>query len=218
MENSQSINWLQFRVAGVISRAAAYVLLNLTLLGAALQARVQSNEVEITDGEVIHCFNASSTATGIIKVLGQDSVLSVGTSDFDKGKLTDDRAICYDRVELHYAGTSASDITKTGTYTPHLYAIDGTQRMTGNLLNGIFRLYVNNKPVIVKRVSEMVNTGREYQGSNIFGEVAIPKVIKPDTAILAEIELPSDTAAGGSNTHYFKLVLKGAVTAISPGK
>lgn len=217
MENSVQ-NWLQLKVANVISRAAAYLLLNLSMLGSALAARVQSNEVEITDGEVVHYFNATSTATGIIKVLGNESVLGIGSSDFDKGKLTDDRAICYDRVELHYAGSSASDITKTGTYTPHMYAIDGTARFTGNLLNSVFKLYVNNKPVIVKQLSEMVNSGREYQSTNIFGEVAIPKIIKPDTQVRAEIELPTGTAVGGSNTHYFKLVLKGAVTAVSPGK
>lgn len=208
----------KLRASGLIGRAAAYLLLNLAFLGKAVAEKVQSKEVELFDGEVIHTFTASSAGTGLVKVLGNDSTQSVGISDFRQGELTGDRGVCFDRVELHYAGSNAADISKTGVYTPHMWEMDGTARFPGNFLNGIFRLYVNNKPVIEKNVSELVNMGREYQGQNVFGEVSIPKVIPPGVPVRAEIELPAGTAVGGANTHYFKLKFKGAVVGTTPGK
>lgn len=209
---------LQFKVTGLISRAAAYLLLNLAFMGTAIANRVNSGELEVVDGEVIHTFNVATTAGGIVKVLSNDSTRAVGSSDFDKGVLPNDRGICVDRIELWYAGESATDATLSGLYNPHNFAIDGTQRFPAKLLNGYFTLFVNNKPVFEKQVSEMISMGREYQGQNLFGELAIPKCIPPGTAIRAQIELPTGVTVGGTNTHYFKLKFKGAVTTIAPGK
>lgn len=209
---------LQLRAAKLISRAAAYLLLNISLLPQALATRVTNKEVELFDGEVIHTFSAASTATGNVLVLTNSSTQAVGVSDFRNGELVSDRAICFDRVELHYAGSSASDISKTGTYTPHVYAIDGTARIPGNVLNGVLRVYVNGKVVVEKQVGELMSLGREYQGVNVAEELAIPKVIPPGVPVKIELELPPGNTVGGANTHYFMLKFKGVVTAIQPGK
>lgn len=215
---------INLRVAGLISRAAAYLMTKLETLNPKTAAKLANKQLEVVDAEIIHTFGVATGGSGGTYTILDNSQSTinreVGVSDFDKGRLDEDSYLAVNRVTLDYGGLAASYNAKNKVFSPAKYDVAGAARFPAEVLNGRLRIYANNKPLFELPVDSIVLNGREFQGKEDLREMDIPKVIPGGTDIRIELITPSGTAISGtaSNTHHFKLRFQGAITKAAPGE
>lgn len=220
MENSIQINdVINLRVAGLISKAGAYLMSKLNKLSQATEQKLASGQIEVRDTTFLHTFSVAVAASGTVNVMDNSVGIQQGVSDFDKGKTDKDTYIAIEQIGLEYGGAAAAYAPKTKVFSPFVYDISGVAVVPAAVLNGRFILYANNKPVVELPVSEMMVKGREYQGSEQVKELGTPKIIPGDTQLKAEIVLASGEAVSGTPTHFhhFRVNFRGAGTFATPG-
>ena len=214
---------INLRMAGFISRAAAYLMTKLGTLNPNTAAKLQSGALEVVDAEIIHTFGIATGGTGgVFAVLDNSQTTinrEIGISDFDKGRLDEDSYLAVNRVTLDYGGIAATYNAKNKVFSPAKYDVAGAARFPAEVLNARLRVYANNKPLFELPVDSIVLNGREFQGKEDLREMDIPKIIPGGTDIRIELITPGGTAISGtaSQTHHFKLRFQGAVTKAAPG-
>ncbi len=111
---------IQYRMAGFLGRAAAYLVNKLGELNPKTAAKLSAGQLEVQDGEIIHTFSVTAGTTGGVTAVLDNSQTTnnkeVGVSDFDKGMLPEDSYLAVNRVILDYGGIAASYAPKTKTY------------------------------------------------------------------------------------------------------
>lgn len=210
---------INLRVAGLISKAGAYMMTKLNKLSEATARKLAANQIEVRDTTFLHTFRVNVGATGTVAVMDNAQGIEQGVSDFDKGKTDKDTYIAIEQIGLEYGGAAAAYTPKTKVFSPFVYDISGAVVVPAAVLNGRFILYANNKPVVELPVSEMMVKGREYQGSEQVKELGTPKIIPGDTQLKAEIVLATNEAVTGtaSHIHHFRVNFRGAGTFATPG-
>ncbi len=215
---------INLRMAGFISRAAAYLMSKLGELNPNTAAKLGSGALEVVDAEVIHTFGVATGGSGGVYAVLDNSQTTInreiGVSDFDKGRLDEDSYLSVNRVILDYGGIAASYNSKNKVFSPAKYDVAGAARFPAEVLNGRLRVFANNKPLFEMPVDGCVLNGREFQGKEDLRELEIPKIIPGGTDIRIELITPGGTAISGtaSNSHHFKLRFQGAITKAAPGK
>lgn len=213
---------VQLRNAGLLSPAAAYLMLKLGEVDTDTAAKLAAGVLEIADAEVIHTFSVTAvTQTGTVNVLNNNITSidkAIGVTDFDKGQLPKNSYLAVSRVILDYSAAAASYAPLTSVFSPAKFDIAGAARHPAGILNGKLIVYSNNKPLFEMPVDSLVLNGREFTGAETVRELAVPKIIPGGTDIKIELIMAGATGGTSGHFHHFKVRFQGAITKSAPGK
>jgi hypothetical protein len=193
-----------------LNRTQGLLVGKVNELDAGAQQKMRTGDLMLQDGDLF--VRKLVAGGGSIELLEASTVKDNGRSSFQGQSLPDNINIMVDRIGLSYA-TAASGVIDVAAQK---YSVDGNRVPTA-LLNGLFVLTLDDKPVQVWRISKFFSDSTTAMVPNVKADsfvVALdaPKLIKSGVAVGFRIIMPSNITLATTAAHFLEVVLLGAQT------
>jgi len=193
-----------------LTRTQGLLVAKANELDAGAQAKLKGGDFMLQDGDLF--VRKLVAGGGTIELLDMATVKDNGRSSFQGQALPDNTNLMCDRIGLSYA-TAAAGVTDTAAQK---FSVDGNRVPTA-LLNGLFILTLDEKPVQTWRISKFFSDSTTAMVPNLkMDSFAVPldapKLIKSGVAIGFRIIMPSNITLTAAAAHFIEVVMLGAQT------
>lgn len=181
--------------------------------------RIRNKELQIADFEVYYNASFKSGAAGVLKIIYNEQLKSIGITNLNNGTLPQGTYFLATHVSLVHAGEAdtAGLSVVDKVYTPFSYDAALASNLSGVLRNSEFTLKVENETVCKMPVASLFDMGRERNNNDVDANrgMIVPKFMKAERLIEATIELPKDqslTLSAGTKSLLIGIRLRGIAT------